>query len=121
MTYLLALLSRGIDKLQATLPPNRLVVLLTPLAFMPAAGFITAYVAQHFPGLPTFSTPEVAGFFAAGALAAFVKAYKWLDGWQAHERAILGFYGAEQSLAPILERIFGAADASPDSDEPLSR
>lgn len=81
--------SAAIDKLQATFPPNRIVVILTPLLFVPAAGFVTAYVAQKFPGLPTFSTGEVVGIFAGGGLIAARAANKWLDGWQKHEAAQL--------------------------------
>jgi ribosomal protein S17E len=76
-----ALLNRGIDKLQETFPPNRVVVLLTPIVFAPAAGYVTALVAKQIPGVH-LDSGEVTGLFIAGAIAAVVKAYKWLDGWQ---------------------------------------
>ena len=76
-----ALLNRGIDYLQEKFPPNRVVVLLTPLVFAPASGFVTAWVAQQVPGAQ-LSPGMVTGLFIAGTLAAVAKAYKWLDGWQ---------------------------------------
>lgn len=75
------LLNRGIDYAQEKFPPNRVVVLLTPLVFAPAAGYISALVAKQVPGVHLDSA-EVAGVFVAGGTAAVVKAYKWLDGWQ---------------------------------------
>ncbi len=91
----LALLNKGIDKLQATFPPNRVVVLLTPLVFAPAAGFICAYVAKKVPGVHLDST-EVTGIFIGGAAAAVIKAYKWLDGWQAEAAAADELFNAKQ-------------------------
>lgn len=79
-------LSALIDYLQAKFPPNRVVVLLTPLVFAPAAGFVSAWVAQRVPGV-TLDPAEVTGVFVAGAAFAVAKAYKWLDGWQKHESA----------------------------------
>jgi hypothetical protein len=78
------LLNKIIDYFQAKFPPNRLVALLTaPVAAGVAAG--TAWVAQHFPGLPAFSNGELTAFALAGALALITAAYKWIDGWQKHE------------------------------------
>jgi hypothetical protein len=77
----LALLNQGIDRLQVTFPPNRIVILLTPLVFAPAAGWVSAYVAQHFPALNLDST-AVMGVFIAGAISAVTLAYKYVDGWQ---------------------------------------
>jgi hypothetical protein len=48
-----------------------------------AAG--TAWVAEHFPGLPAFDSAQLTGFAIAGALAVVTLAYKWIDGWQKHE------------------------------------
>jgi len=89
------MLNRLIDFLQEKFPVNRVVVLLTPIAFVPAAGWVTAYVGQHFPGLPTFGPGAVTGFFIAGALSALTAAYKWIDGWQVHERDVR-FIASEQ-------------------------
>jgi hypothetical protein len=78
------LLNILIDKLQAAFPPNRIVVILTPLVFMPLAGSITAWAAVHFPGLK-LSEGLVIGLGGAAALGALTLAYKWLDQWQHHE------------------------------------
>lgn len=82
---MLTLLMTAIDKIQATFPVNRIVTLLTPLAFVPASAWISGYVAEHFPGLPPLSSGSVTGIMVAGALAALTAAYKWIDGWQRHE------------------------------------
>lgn len=74
----------AIDRLQRSLPPNRIAVLLTPLLFAPAAGFVSALVAQWVPGVE-LDPLEVTAVFVAGAAAAVAKAYKWLDGWQRDE------------------------------------
>lgn len=75
------LLNRAIDYLQKKFPPNRVVVLLTPLVFAPAAGYVATLVAKQVPGVHLDSSQLVA-LFIAGGTAAVVKAYKWLDGWQ---------------------------------------
>ncbi|HVY79310.1 MAG TPA: hypothetical protein VG898_12475 [Solirubrobacterales bacterium] len=84
-TLVSAPINKAIDSLQAKFPPNRIVVLLTPLVFVPAATWVTGYVAEHFPGLPQLSSGAVSGLMATGALSALAAAYKWLDGWQKHE------------------------------------
>ena len=84
----LGLLNRAIDSLQEKFPPNRVVVLLTPLVFAPAAGYVSALVAKQIPGVH-LAPAEVSGVFVAGALVAVVKAYKWLDGWQYHEARLM--------------------------------
>jgi peptidoglycan/LPS O-acetylase OafA/YrhL len=116
--YLLAALNVFIDKFQEVFPPNRIVVILTPLAFMPAAGFITAFVAEHFPGLPAFTTLQVAGFFAAGALAALYKASRWLDQWQLNESKAIDLHVAQQSLGPLIEQLLEALSKAAPTDEP---
>lgn len=80
-------LHAAIDYLQAKFPPNRIVVLLTPLVFVPAAGFVSAWVAKNIPGV-NLSSEWVLGVFVAGGLAALGAANKWLDGWQQHEGTI---------------------------------
>ncbi len=79
------LLHRAINYLQAKFPPNRIVVLLTPLVFVPLAGTVSAWIAERFPGV-NLSEEAVVGFAAAGALSALTAAYKWLDGWQSYEQ-----------------------------------
>lgn len=83
------LLSDLIDKLQATFPVNRIVVILTPLVFIPASAAVTAWVASHFPGL---EIPEglIVGLSGAAALGALTLAYKWLDQWQHGENIAVG-------------------------------
>ena len=93
----IALLNAGIDKLQATFPPNRIVVLLTPLVFAPAAGFVCAYVAKKIPGVH-LDSGDVTAVFIGGATAAVVKAYKWLDRWQASEASADELLNAERII-----------------------
>jgi acyl-CoA synthetase (AMP-forming)/AMP-acid ligase II len=63
--------------------PNRLVVLITPLA-APLAGWIATQAATQLPGLdlPKSALEEV---FIAGALIALAPAAQWLHGWQKWE------------------------------------
>jgi|SRR5215210_6901357 len=63
--------------------PNRLVVLITPLA-APLAGWIATQAATQLPGLdlPQSALEEV---FIAGALFALAPAAQWLHGWQKWE------------------------------------
>lgn len=75
----------AIDKAQAAFPPNRIVALLTPTVFMPAAAWLAGWGAKHLPGLPIFSASEIDGLMIAGALGALAAGYKWLDGWQKAE------------------------------------
>lgn len=67
--------------IRKTWPVNRVVTVLTPIVFVPASGAVTAWVAVHFPGLPTFDPTVVAGYGALGAAAALAAGYKWMDGW----------------------------------------
>lgn len=86
-TRLLALLNKGVDKLQETFPPNRLVLLAaTPIGI--AAGAVNAWVAIKFPGLPHFTDGQVTAFGVAGFASVVTLAYKFVDGWQkAEERS----------------------------------
>lgn len=80
----MTLLNRLIDYVQAKFPPNRIVVLLTPFVFVPAAGYVSTWVARNVPGVQLSST-TLLGVFVSGSLAALAAATKWLDGWQKHE------------------------------------
>lgn len=85
------LLARALESLQRRFPPNRVVVLLTPLAFVPASAFVAAYLARHFPGVPYFGQAEILGAMVVGAGSAITFAYRWLANWEraeqrAHER-----------------------------------
>ena len=64
--------------------PNRLVVLITPLA-APLAGWIATQAATELPGLelPKSALEEV---FIAGAVIALAPAAQWLHGWQKWEQ-----------------------------------
>lgn len=75
-------------RLRAAWPVNRVVAALTPIIFVPVAGFLATWVASHFPGLPAINPTALAGIFALGAASALAAAYKWLDGWQKHEQNV---------------------------------
>jgi hypothetical protein len=82
---------------------NRLVVLLTPLIFAPAAGFVTAWVARNVPGLPPLDSTQVTTLFVAGATVALAQTLKWLHGhhleMQLNARAAETAHGAPQQPA----------------------
>jgi hypothetical protein len=67
--------------------PNRIVAVLTPLVFAPAAGAICAYLAEHFPGVKV-DEGSLQQVFVAGAAIALVPAAQWLHGWQKHEQRL---------------------------------
>jgi hypothetical protein len=73
----LKLIARAAAYLQAQLPVNRVVVLLTPI-FAALSGWIASWVAANFPGLPPLTPAEITGAFALGATAAITAAYRWL-------------------------------------------
>lgn len=104
------LLNQYIDKLQATFPVNRIVVLLTPIVFIPASAAVTGWVALHFPGLVI---PEglVVGLSGAAALGALTLAYKWLDQWQ---------HGENIATQADLEAALGEFTDSPDVEDLFS-
>ena len=64
--------------------PNRIVTLLTPV-FAGLAGSVATWMADNLPGAPQISTDGLTAIFVAGAASATAAAYKWLQGWQAHE------------------------------------
>ena len=68
-----------------SLSPNRIVAFLTPLVFVPVAGWAAQWSAQHLPGVPNLDPAQLTGIFATGAVAALTMAFKWLQGWQQHE------------------------------------
>lgn len=86
---MLNLLATLYGKVRAAWPVNRVVTLLAPILFAPAAGYVAAWVPQHLPGIAFQpSRAQLAGLFALGATRALVIAYKWLDGWQKHEQHV---------------------------------
>jgi hypothetical protein len=85
------------------LTPNRIVAVLTPLVFAPAAGAVAAWVAKHAPGVD-LSKEELTNIFIAGALIAIAPALQWLHGWQKYE--------ARQAEADTAVEIANAAAAT---------
>jgi hypothetical protein len=69
--------------------PNRIVVILTPLVFAPAAGLVTGLAAKYGLNLDSTHVQDVlveGGALALGAGIAFAKSHQWLKGWQAWEK-----------------------------------
>ena len=62
--------------------------LLSAFVITPVAGFLTAWVAKHFPGLPHFTPAEVQTFFLTGASSGLALAIHYLHGWQLWERTV---------------------------------
>jgi hypothetical protein len=87
--------------------PNRIVALLTPLVFAPAAGAIAAWLARHFPGVKV-APADLEKIFIAGALIALAPAAQWLHGWQKYETQ-----QAETERAVELANIAAAPAALP--------
>ena len=84
---------------------NRIVAVLTPLVFAPLAGAVTAWLAEHAPGVEV-SESSVEEIFIAGALIGLAPAAQWLHGWQkwearqdAHETAVDVANAAGQQLS----------------------
>jgi hypothetical protein len=77
-------LSTAADKLQAAWPKDRVLKTLQP-AIAAASGGITAWVADHFPGLPPIEAGFLAGIFALGVGGAYQAINKIIDTWQARE------------------------------------
>ena len=73
---------------------SRFVALGTPV-FVVAAGWIAGLVAQAVPGAHLNQT-ELVAFMIAAATAALTAAWKWLEGWQQHERRVAE--GTEQPV-----------------------
>jgi hypothetical protein len=78
------MLNALIDKLQATFPPNRIMLWLAgPIVALSA--WISALVTTNVPGV-TLPTGIVAGVIGAAALITISLLYKWFDHWQEGER-----------------------------------
>lgn len=87
------------------IPVNRLVALLTPV-FAAAAAVGSAWLLEHFPGLPVPSTAELTAVEALGATTAGGAALKWLHGHQAYERRIKTL---ERAVSPSVESVVKVA------------
>ena len=64
---------------------GRLVSILTPFAAI-AAGWVAALVAKHT-GVELDQT-QITAFIVAASLSALGAGWKWLTGWQQHERLV---------------------------------
>ncbi len=73
---------------------GRFVALLTPV-FVVAAAWVAGAVAQAVPGAHLDQT-QLVTFMVAAATAALTAAWKWLQGWQQHERMV-----AEGKAQPV--------------------
>lgn len=95
--------------------PNRIVAVLTPLVFAPAAGAIAAWAAKHAPGV-SISQADLTNVFIAGALVALAPAAQWLHGWQKYEERQAN---AEQAveLAAASSAVALAAPAEDELDD----
>jgi hypothetical protein len=65
---------------------GRGVALLTPV-FAVAAGWLGGIVAQVVPGA-NLDEDQVTAFMVAATTAALGAGWKWLQGWQQHEKAV---------------------------------
>lgn len=74
-----------IDRFQAKFPPNRLALVFGPVIAIAAAA-VAPWLAEHFPGLPQFSTGQLTVYGVAGAAAVTGLAYKFIDGCQKDEK-----------------------------------
>jgi cytochrome bd-type quinol oxidase subunit 2 len=98
--------------------PNRIVAVLTPLVFAPAAGAVAAWVAKHAPGVD-LSTEELTNIFIAGALVAIAPALQWLHGWQKYEeRQAQTESAVEVATAAAAAGALALPAAAPDETEP---
>ncbi len=75
----------GAEQSEASLI-GRFVALLTPL-FAVAAGWIASVVANAIPGV-TLDSGQITAFMIAAATAVLGASWKWLQGWQEHERRV---------------------------------
>jgi predicted anti-sigma-YlaC factor YlaD len=65
---------------------GRLVAILTPVLAI-FAGWIAGYVAQHVPGAH-LDQAQLTAFMVATMTSVVAAAWKWLQGWQQHERHV---------------------------------
>lgn len=73
------------NQVETSLIP-RFVALATPL-FAIVAGWIAGWAARALPGLQLDQT-QIVTFMTAAAVAALSASWKWLHGWQQHERLV---------------------------------
>jgi hypothetical protein len=90
--------------------PNRVVAVLTPIVFVPLAGYIATLVAKHVPGVQ-IDQGQITAVFVAGALSVLPPMWKWLDGWQKYEQR-----EQDARLAASLKDDASTWDADSDDD-----
>lgn len=73
---------------------GRFVALFTPV-FAVFAGWVAGVIGQHIPGAHLDET-QLTTFMVAATTAFFGAGWKWLQGWQQHERMV-----AEGKAAPV--------------------
>jgi hypothetical protein len=96
--------------------PNRVVAVLTPLVFAPAAGAIAAWIANNIPGAE-ISARNLEEIFIGGALIGLAPAAQWLHGWQKYEaRKAEQESAVELATAPA---VAAGAGIAPEPDEEL--
>jgi hypothetical protein len=101
--------------------PNRIVALLTPLVFAPAAGTVSAWLAKTVPGVE-ISQDQVMTVFVGGALIALAPALQWLHGWQKFEarqadiQHAVDLANAGPSATVATEPMFGEFDEDGPND-----
>jgi hypothetical protein len=96
--------------------PNRIVAVLTPLVFAPAAGAIATWIANNIPGAE-ISARNLEGVFIGGALIGLAPAAQWLHGWQKYEtRKAEQENAVELATAPA---VAAGAGIAPEPDEEL--
>lgn len=87
--------------------PNRIVILISPI-FVGIAGWLVAWIGQHFPGHPRLDASEVTALFIAGSTFAAAKVALWIHGWQKQEG-----YKAGLDATTASTRAWQAANATP--------
>lgn len=102
------LLNRIIDKLQATFPPNRIMLLLAG-PIVAASAWISGLVTANIPGVE-LPVGVVAGVIGAAVLIAVTLIYKWFDQWQRGEPIDFGG-DIEAALTEGGEELLASCDA----------
>lgn len=77
-------LNEVIDAVQAALPPNRLVMLVSLLVVAPLVATGNAWAAENLPGVE-LPVEAIAGAFLLGFGGSVAALYKWIDGQQGQE------------------------------------
>lgn len=102
------LLHRIIDKLQATFPPNRIMLLLAG-PIVAASAWFSGLVTANIPGVE-LPVAVVAGVIGGAVLIAITLIYKWFDQWQRGEPIDFGG-DIEAALAEGGEELLASRDA----------